>query len=133
MSGKADTSLDLANLDTAALCERGAELELAHPGTGAPLGVFVTVAGVDSRTWRGAQNAVSEKRRSRRGPLTGEEIRAGQAEILARCTLAWRGVTFEGAELPCTVENARMLYARLPWMADQLDAFASDRASFLRD
>lgn len=130
---KSDEPFDLASLDTVALCEQGAELELVHPGTGAPLGVFVTVAGLDSRTWRRAVDAQNEKRRSRRGPATQEEALAGTVDILARCTLAWRGVAFEGEELPCTVENARMIYTRLPWLREQVDLFASNRAFFLRD
>lgn len=45
-------SIDLASLDTQAACEQGAELELLHPATGQPLGVYLTLAGVDSRTHR---------------------------------------------------------------------------------
>ena len=128
---KPDT-LDLAALDTAALCEQGAELELVHPGTGAPLGVWITMAGIDSRIWRGAVAAQTWSRRGRRD-LTPDEIQAGAVDILARCTLGWRGVVLEGKELPCTMENARMLYSRLPWVREQVDRFASDRASYLRD
>ena len=59
--------LDLASLDTAALCEQGAELELTHPATGAPLGVYLTLAGVDSKTWRKATAALAERQGLRRG------------------------------------------------------------------
>ena len=133
MTKEQTAPFDLATLDTAALAEQGAELELVHPATGAPLGVYVTVAGADSRAWRKAVAAQAEKRRGRRGAPTPDEALAGGIDILARCTLAWRGMYFEGAELPCNTANARMIYERLPWAREQVDAFASDRASSLRD
>ncbi len=126
-------ALDLATLDTAALCEEGAELELTHPKTGEGLGVFITVAGIDSKKWRRALNAIGEKRANKRSKLTAEEGIAGAVDILARCTIAWRNVTLDGAELPCTEENARTLYTRLPWVREQVDTFASDRGSYLQD
>lgn len=126
-------TFDLASLDTAALCEQGAEMELTHPDTGAPLGVHLTLAGVDSKTWRKAAAALAEKRLARRGKVTAEDVRSGGIEIVARCTLAWRGVVVGGQELPCTPDNARDLYERFPWIFEQADLFASDRGSYLRD
>lgn len=134
MSDKENSAaLDLASLDTAALCEQGAELELTHPATGAPLGVYLTLAGVDSKTWRKATAALAEKRLGKRGKVSAEEVQTGGVEILARCTLGWRGVVVDGQEMPCTVNNARTLYGRFPWIFDQADRFASDRGSYLRD
>lgn len=126
-------ALDLASLDTAALCEQGAELELTHPATGAPLGVYLTLAGVDSKSWRKATAALAEKRLGKRGKVSAEEVQTGGVEILARCTLGWRGVVVDGQEMPCTVNNARTLYGRFPWIFEQADRFASDRGSYLRD
>ncbi len=130
--------LDLASLDTAALCEQGAELELTHPATGAPLGVYLTLAGVDSKTWRKATAALAEKRLGKRGKVSAEEVQAGGIEILAHCTLSWRSgvdpiVRIGGEETPCNVDNARALYGRFPWIFEQADRFASDRGSYLRD
>ena len=131
MSDKKSAVIDLASLDTAALCEQGAELELTGPGTGEPLGVYLTLAGMDSRVWRRAANALAEKRTRQRHRVTADEVRTGTIEILARCTLGWRHVVVDGQELPCNVENARELYSRFPWICEQADAFCSDRGSFL--
>lgn len=139
MPGKENNAIfDLACLDTAALCEQGAELELTHPATGEPLGVYLTLAGVDSKAWRKATAALAEKRLGRRGKVSAEEMQAAGLEILARCTLAWRSginsiVRIDGEEMPCTPENARELYERFPWIFEQADRFASDRGSYLRD
>ena len=131
MSDKKSAVIDLASLDTAALCERGAELELNSPATGEPLGVYLTLAGVDSKAWRRAASALAEKRARQRHRVTADEVRTGTIEILARCTLAWRGVVVSGQELPCNVENARELYSRFPWICEPADAFCSDRGAFL--
>ncbi len=114
MSDKKSAVIDLASLDTAALCEQGAELELTGPGTGEPLGVYLTLAGMDSKVWRRAANALAEKRTRQRHRVTADEVRTGTIEILARCTLGWRHVVVDGQELPCNVENARELYSRFP-------------------
>lgn len=125
--------IDLGALDTAALCDKGAELELLHPVTGEPLGARITLAGVDSRLWRRAVAAVADRRGKRGQRPTAESARADGIEILARCTLGWSGMTLDGKELPCTEENARLVYGRFPWLREQVDAFCSDRASYLRD
>ncbi|WP_417292939.1 hypothetical protein [Desulfovibrio porci] len=131
MSDKKSAVIDLASLDTAALCDQGAELELNNPATGEPLGVYLTLAGVDSKTFRNALGAVAGKRAKRRGSPTIEEIRAEDVELAARCTLAWRNVVVDGQELPCTLDNARQVYRRFPWMREQASNFAGDRGSYL--
>lgn len=129
---------DLASLDTVSRCEAGTELELTHPATGDGLGVYLTLAGVDSKTWRKAATAMGEKRAGKRGKITADDITAGGIEILARCTLSWRSsdkatVRVDGEELTCSLDNARKLYTRFPWAREQADTWASDRANYLRD
>ena len=133
MSDKKPAVIDLASLDTATLCEQGAEMELTHPATGAPLGVYLTLAGMDSKIWRKAVAALADKRLAKRGKVSAEEIQERGIEILARCTLGWRNVVVDGQELPCTLDNARLAYQRFPWIREQADLFASDRGSYLRD
>lgn len=128
-----DKKIDLAALDTVARCDQGAELELTHPGTGKPLGIFITLAGVDSRIWRKATAELAEKRLARRGRISGADVAREGIEILAQCTLDWRGVVVDGEELPCIRDTARALYERFPWIFEQADRFASERGSFLQD
>lgn len=125
--------LDLATLDTTALCDQGAELELTHPVTGMPLGIWLTLAGMDSIRWRNAVASLAERRLARRDKMSSEDYRSNGIELLARCTLSWRGVVLEGQELSCSEANARRLYERFPWIYEQADRFASDRGSYLRD
>ena len=43
-----DNTLDFDSLDTTAACEKPFELELLHPDTKKPLGVFVSIIGTES-------------------------------------------------------------------------------------
>ena len=124
--------IDLATLDTAARCDEGAELELRHPVTGAPLGTFLTLAGVDSRAHRQALAYLAEQRLKRR-TMNPDDVRGEDVEVAARCTLAWRCVYLDGKGLPHSLENARALYARFPWIREQAVVFIADRANYLRD
>ena len=47
-----DKALDLSTLDTTAACDKGAEFELTHPITSAPLNIFITVLGKDSTAFK---------------------------------------------------------------------------------
>ena len=130
-------AFDLASLDTVSRGDSGAELELLHPATGEGLGVYLTIAGVDSKAWRRASAAVGAQRAGKRR-LTADDIVASGIEILARCTMAWRSgdkatVVVDGQELACSLENARTLFTRFPWAREQADVWASDRANYLRD
>lgn len=121
--------IDLATLDTQASSEAGAELELVHPATGDPLGIFITLAGSDSGQWRKAVADVATRRGRKK--VSAEDARRDGIEIIARCTLTWRNVRVDGEDLPCTLENARKVYSRFNWMREQADAFCVDRANFL--
>lgn len=134
------SSFDLAALDGAATAEEGAVLELRHPNSGelifTPDGKPVTIrlAGEDSFLYRRAQHT-AQNRRFSRGALTklrAEELENDQVEIYAACTLAWTGIALDGQDLPCTRQNALMVYKRFRWVVDQVADFIRDRANFLR-
>ena len=125
-------SPDLSILDTQARCEQGAELELLHPATGQPLGIFITLAGVDSRTHRKALAFLAERRLKKRS-ISPDDLRGEDVEVAARCTLGWRGVRIDGQEVSCSLENSRALFERFPWIREQAVAFIGDRAQYLRD
>lgn len=123
--------IDLAVLDTQELAEEGVEFELAHPVSGEPLGVFIKMAGADSRCYRRALADAADQRKSRR--TTPALLRQEGIGITARCTLAWRNVALDGADLPCDYDNARKLYSRFDWIREQADAAMHDRANFIRN
>lgn len=133
--------MDLGQLDTCAAAEDGVDLQLKHPGTLAPLTqddtaetpITIRLAGQDSARFRKAERANRDKRLRggfRRTP-TAAELDAEGLELLTNCTLGWSGIVLDGAPLEFTTANVRMLYKRLAWVREQVDAFVGERAYFL--
>jgi len=133
--------VDLASLDLAAAAEKGFELELLHPATKERLGIFISVLGKDSATFRDhvrrtandrlRKQAVSQRRGAEVEVPTIEKIEADAIELLVVCTTGWRGLTYKGAELPFTAANAKMLFTELPWIREQVDQAVGDVENFL--
>ena len=136
---KVGIGIDLAQFDTVAACNKGAVMEVLDPYTGEPTGASITLAGVDSDVYQKAQrenqDQMFRQMERGRGPrasrLSGDEIQAQVQHVLARCTMAWDGVAWEGRDLDCSYQNARMLYERLPWLRVQVLNWTEDRANFL--
>jgi len=126
--------MDISKLNTIAPCDKGAEMEVLDPKTGLGTGAFITLAGVDSHVFQKATDDM-EDRMARKGHLktSPEDRRMMSVEILASCTLAWRGLEKDGEEWPCTRENAIALYSSSPPLRQQVDIFLSDRRNYLRD
>lgn len=136
--------MDLSTLDTTAVSDAGAEMEVQHPVTGAVLtdeagnAVRVHLAGQDSDRYRKADRRITNKRLAtqasgRRVQLTSESLEADQLERLVACTISWSGVGLgDQPSLPCTPETARQVYKALPWLREQAELFTSDRANFLK-
>jgi hypothetical protein len=140
---------DLAELDSVAASDAGVEMQLYHPKTQSDLGIFITLLGRDSKDYRRVQSAQNRKRTERMtkggvfkpAVVTSEEIEQNTIELLSACTKAWRSVAGEestdtisigGQAFTCTTENAAMLYTKYPWIKEQVDAFVSDRANFMK-
>lgn len=139
-AARTDKGVDLADLDTVAPANDGAEMSLRHPATQTPLHdengreVTITLAGIDSDAFRKAQRAAINKRIANGGrtKILAEEYETEQIEMLIRCTLTWHGIVLDGEKLECTATNARRLYQALPWVREQADQFIADRANFIR-
>lgn len=111
---------------------------MLDPVTNEPVGVFITLAGADSAIHRKATATIAKRRLSntkgfRNRALDPEKFEAEGIEVLAACTLGWKGVVVDGAPLPCSRDNAIMLYTRFPWLREQVDQFVSDRSVYLQD
>lgn len=130
-----ENAFDFAARDCAARAEQGAEMEVTDPLTGESVGVFITLAGADSSAYRSASNALVRRRLKNggRGDFDPDRFRRESIEVLAACTLSWKGVVVDGKALPCTRENAVTLYTRFPWLREQAETFVADRAAYFRD
>ena len=136
--------MDLANVDTIVAADEGAELQLRSPvddavlrdeKTGEP--VTVNLVGSDSKEYMKITHQIQNRRlgkrlgRGSRVKTTAEEIEADALELLVTSTKTWKHIILDGAELPCTPDNARKLYQRFPWIREQVDEFIADRTNFL--
>lgn len=140
-------NLDLASLDTVAACDAGAEIELLHPTTQAPLGIFILVLGRDSQVFKNytrqtinarLRKEALNKRRGRESEVTTVELaEEDNIAALVACTRAWRTgedpvITFRGSDLPFSPENAALIYNALPWLKRQVDEGIGDLENFLK-
>ena len=127
-------ALNLNSLDTVALADTGSVLEVEHPITGEKTDMTITLAGMDSKVWRRAVAYAANRRIGRKNKdRVYEQVNADNTLVMARCTLAWSGVELDGQVLPCTEDNAVLLYERFPWLKEQVSAFIEDRQNYLRD
>jgi len=129
--------LDLAALDTKKGAEEGFQLELRHPTTKKPLGIWIHVLGSDSDAYRAHMDEVERQISKavideRRTDFTHEEKQAREIEHLIAVTRGWSdNITLDGAKLSFSQDAARKLYARFRWIREQLDKAVHDRANFL--
>ncbi|MEG1610804.1 MAG: hypothetical protein RR317_06440, partial [Bilophila sp.] len=129
---KTPACFDFASRDSAARCEEGVEMDVLDPSTNESTGAFITLAGTDSDPHRRA-SAMIAKRRAKGGfrakTFDPDKFLAENIELLAACTLSWRGVVLSGETLPCTKSSAITLYTRFPWLREQVEAFISERTN----
>jgi len=129
--------LDLAALDTKKGAEEGFQLELRHPKSGDPIGIWIRVLGADSDTYQELLRELERRhaeilKRNMRASLSAEERRAEALELLAAATRGWSDkMIVDGSMLGFSPDAARKLYARFPWIREQVDAGVHDRGNFL--
>lgn len=154
----ANQAIDIAALDTIAASDKGAEIELTHPTSNKPLGLFVTILGKDSQIFREyvrdkvnarlRDQASADRRNKPLPPKTAEQADAEAVEALTLCTLGWRsqvrgpgGKLVEGSESPAwtiageeltfSVANAMRVYTDFLWIREQVDNAIGDLENFM--
>lgn len=132
--------MDLSKLDLEAAADQGATLQLRHPVTeevltqddGTP--ITITVLGSESKKFQRAMDAFERSRSGRKQkPMARAERQRAAAAMLAEVTVGWQGIIWDGEELPCTKENAKMLYFERPFIREQVDEFVGDMGNFLKE
>lgn len=132
--------LDLSSLDLRPGADLGAELELLHPVTGAPLGMFLTVLGADSPVFRGNQRRVRDAVAAavQAEPKDEESIVLLRLSRAAACAVTgWRTgdaktIRFNGMDVEYSYDQALAVMLKLLWVVDQVTAFRDTRANFFK-
>lgn len=139
-----EATIDLASLSAKEACEKGFELELQHPVTSAPLGVFLSVVGSESETYQAHVRKKANERlrkqyegrsKGRDEAPTVEKAEAAALDLLAACITGWRTadvqtVTHGGKALEFSPANARFLLAE-KWIRNQVDEAVHDLGNFI--
>ncbi|NIA10013.1 MAG: hypothetical protein GWP10_09865 [Nitrospiraceae bacterium] len=125
---------DLSQLSTNVKSEEGAWLTLEHPVTGDPLFGRIKLAGVDSKIYQKQARANQDRqlRKGFRSKFSSAELESSRIALLVAITLAWENIAENGQELEPTSENVRHVYTTYPWIREQVDEFAGDRANFIK-
>lgn len=132
--------MDLLKIDTTPAANEGAVMEVRHPTTGEVLldngeAVTITLLGTDSDAFEKINDAAVNRRLKGTGRLVplAEEQRVIAIEMLAGCTLAWKGIGVEdGKNLEFSRPNAKLVYTKFKWLRDQVDKFVGDRTNFTK-
>lgn len=133
---------DLSALDTISACNTPKEFELVHPTSRVGLGIFWSVLGKDSDTYRGRIRAMADEnlRRGNAGlaPMdnTLSKLEAKNIDTLAAVTTGWRSdkpgiVTFKGEELAFTPDNVRRVLTELPAAREQVQEQVNNLGNWL--
>lgn len=125
--------LDLAQLDTEVLSDEGTWLDLEHPVTGEVLSARIKLAGIDSKIYQKQTRKNQDKRLKRfKFKTSSSELENERLALLVAITLDWKDVAENGQALDPTPENIRHVYNKYAWIKEQVDAFAGDRANFIK-
>jgi hypothetical protein len=132
----------LTEFDTVAACNRGADMAVNDPRTGAPArdekgnpAVVITVAGVDSDRYANWVRARIDASMAETAPMrrSAHDLEQDEIDLLTACTIGWRGFEGDdGAPHPFTNDNARELYRQFPLIRAQAKAFVEQRRNFTR-
>lgn len=144
--------IDLAELNTADACEVVHELELKHPVSGVPLGVFIMHKGMNAaavqKIARAQGNEILRKqftatRKGKEDAPTIEESGKRSAKLLAAATVGWatdekgkrEDVLVIGKErIAFSPDQAERIYDNpgFGWLRDQVDEAVADLGNFMK-
>lgn len=127
-------------MNTTEMSEKGITvpiLRIDGEGRGEPLvnegtPVTVTICGPDSKRYRDAKRAISDRRvKSLSAGVEFDEDKA-ERELMAAIVMSWTGFHDGTNQAPCTPENAALVFERFPVVMDQVVFKFSSRRNFIK-
>jgi hypothetical protein len=124
--------MDLKKLNTRKACDQEVEIELKHPATGEPLGVFITVVGSES-------SRIAKEERNDKTPIsdtlskTTKEAMEKVINTAILGTVDWREFVFGGEELEYSETNVEKIYRKdgFDWIPAQVHRAINDLSLFM--
>jgi hypothetical protein len=128
--------MDLARFDTKTRAAEGVEIELTDLRTGKGAGVFLRMMGMDADEFDDVFVQRQRQMASLMEHSGGKELSRAQmvqltVDLLAACTLGWRGLETAGVAFEFSAANARRLYTDYPAIREQVNTAVADRTNFL--
>ncbi|MGO4450140.1 hypothetical protein AB4Y96_14545 [Phyllobacterium sp. TAF24] len=113
--------------------ESGIDIEIRDPA-GQPIGISIKIAGPDSERQRKAIQAITNERINNEdlAQATAEDFEQRTLKIIAASVISWSPIVLDGADLPYSEDNAIRLFARFPFIREQVERKAGKRAGFLK-
>jgi hypothetical protein len=134
-------AFDLGSLDTIEACNKAAEVEIKHPVNGSSTGVFISVLGRDSDTYRGivrnlANETLAKRAQGKAIDTNMDKMDDKNIEALVAVTTGWRTgdepvVVVKGEKLDYSAANARKLYSGLLFVRDQVQEAVDNLENFM--
>lgn len=116
------------------------DVVIKHPVTGADTDIVIQVVGIDSTA---AQACMDNQQAIRFKEMTSGDVvsptfdpaqnRAQLLELLSACTVGWKNVSYGGGELEFNADNVQMVYAKVPFIRDQVNKATGSRKLFFKD
>lgn len=127
-------TFDLADMEDV----EAAEIQLKRNGT--PLPIWVTVLGPESQKRKSyvfAQQRKVQRQLAKTGKVEfgdPQERELEETDLLVDCVIGWKGVVFNGAELPCTKDNVRQLLTdkKRAWFRRAVKDAFEDNEAFIK-
>lgn len=112
--------------------DRGRELIVLDPWTGAPAGIRFRIAGPDSNIQRRARLEMMDELADAAdtdGKVAAENREAARLNSLAKCVLLME-IEEGGKPVPTAHKHILRVLTAGSWVQEQVDAFAGDRRNF---
>jgi len=100
-----------------------------NPETGNVEPVTIRVVGANSSRFRAIEKKLRE-RVLKPKQFTGQAMYEDSVEKAAACTLGWNGIHDRGNPAPFSVNNAKVLYKKLPFLLNQVTEAMNDHSLF---
>lgn len=97
--------------------------------------MWVDIRSVDSPAYRRIAHKIKQRRFKKGRNVFGDnpdENVQETAKLLAACATNWGNFEHNGKELKFSVVAAEDVFARYPFIADQLDRYMANRANFMK-
>lgn len=93
--------------------EEGAEMQVKGPD-GKYLDMYITLVGMDSKTWRKAW--ARHKKKLVMTMAEDQDSEEAESQMMAEVTKGWRGFLSDGKEFEFSKERAKKLYLNAPYV-----------------